>query len=70
MGAGESVLKDIKRWMYLAMVAEWVYEWLQIQVGESHRSQVQIQLGTCNYNVEIVTKKQLYPALTYSNKIS
>ena len=29
-----------------AVVAKWVYERLQIQVAESHRSQVQIPLGT------------------------
>ena len=29
-------------------------------------SQVQILLGTCNYDGEIETKKQLYPALTYT----
>ena len=48
------------------MVAEWVFERLQIQVAEIHRSQVQILLGTCNYDREIGTKKQLYPAVTYS----
>ena len=41
---------------YPAVVAEWVYERLQIQVAVSHRSQVQIPLGTCNYDGEIVTK--------------
>ena len=29
-----------------AVLAEWVYEPMQIQGKESHRSQVQIQLGT------------------------
>ena len=31
-----------------AVVAEWVYERLQIQVSESHRSQVGNSLGTEN----------------------
>ena len=31
----------------LALVAEWVYERLQIQVAESLRTQVRIPLGTC-----------------------
>ena len=30
---------------YPAMAAEWVYEPLEIQVAESHRSQVWIPLG-------------------------
>ena len=42
------------------MVAEWVYERLQIQVAESHRSQARIPLGTGKYDGEIVTKKQLF----------
>ena len=42
----------------LSVVAEWVYERLQIQVAENHRSQVQIPLRTCNYDGEIVTKKR------------
>ena len=49
------------------MVAEWVYEPLQIQVAESHNTFLfRIPLGTCNYDGEIVTKKQLYPVLFYS----
>ena len=51
---------------YPAVVAEWVHKGLQIQVALSHRSQVWIPLRTCYYDGEIVTKKQLYPALTYS----
>ena len=31
-----------------ALVADWVYERLQIQVAESHRTQVRILLGTCD----------------------
>ena len=45
---------------YPAIVAEWVYERLQIQVAESHRSQVPKLLETYNYDGKIVTKKQLF----------
>ena len=41
-----------------AVVAEWDYEWLQIQVAEGYRSKIWISLGTCNYDGEIVTNKQ------------
>ena len=52
---------------YAAVVAELVYEQLQIQAAE--RSQFRIQPGTCNYDGDTVTKKKLYPALTYEHSI-
>ena len=53
---------------YPAMVVEWSKTLIsQIQV-ENTVAQVpdKIPLGTCDYDGEIVTKKQLNPALTYS----
>ena len=47
---GTFLIKN-KTTMPLAMVAEWVYEPLQIRVADSHGSKVQIPLGICNYYV-------------------
>ena len=49
-----------------AVLAEWVYEPLQIQVKESHRSQVQIPLGTiichsCNSGCGLCYGAMVYP---------
>ena len=51
-----------------AMVAEWVYEQLQIQVAESHRSQVWIPLGTFNM-VEKLWLKSNYILLLLTQNI-
>ena len=48
-------IKSTTKKTFPNVVAEWVFERLQIQVADSHRPQVQIPLGTCNYHGEIVT---------------
>ena len=41
----KNIANNEKKYMYLAVVAELVYERLEIQAAESYRSQVQISLG-------------------------
>ena len=46
-------------------MAESVYERLEIQVAESHRSQVQIPLGIAMMEKILKNKKNVGPALSY-----